>query len=68
MRWLEVAANVSGLLGVLLCAGSGGTRLAGMYYIAGFQSMTLFMGGMALLLFSAVLKLEVLIGRSRSRF
>lgn len=65
---LAMFGNLTGLIGVLLCAGSGGARLAGLFHVAGFEAMTLFIGGMALMLFSALLKLEVLSARLRSRF
>lgn len=67
-RVLELAGNITGWLGILLCLLSGGVRIAGIFYFAGFQTITLFMGGMALMLASCVLKLEILNQKSRSRF
>ena len=66
-RILELAGDITGWLGMLLCLISGGVRIAGMFYFAGFQTITLFMGGMALMLASCVFKLEVLNQKSRSR-
>lgn len=66
-RILELAGVITGWLGILLCLISGGARIAGMFYFSGFQTITLFMGGMALMLSSCVLKLEVLNQKSRSR-
>lgn len=68
MRILEMLGNLAAFIGALLCAGSGGARLAGFYHLAGFEVMSLFTGGMALLLFSAVIKLDILASRMRSRF
>lgn len=67
-RILELAGDITGFLGILLCLLSGGARLAGQFYFAGFETITLFMGGMALMLASCVLKLEVLTQKARSRF
>ena len=67
-RILELAGNITGWLGILLCLLSGGARITGMFYLAGFQAITLFMGGMALMLASCVLKLETLNQKARSRF
>lgn len=51
-------ANLSALVGALVCLVAGVARLTGHSYLLGFESMTLFTGGMALMLFGALLKLE----------
>ncbi|MES9958377.1 MAG: hypothetical protein ABW086_15120 [Sedimenticola sp.] len=53
-------ALAAGIVGVLLCAASGLARVAGSYYLAGFEAMTVFNGGVGLMVFSGLLKLELL--------
>ena len=43
---LETGGNGVALLGVLVCLVAGGARVAGAYYLMGFELMTLFIGGM----------------------
>ncbi|MET0106696.1 MAG: hypothetical protein ABW072_16410 [Sedimenticola sp.] len=59
-KMLGNLALVAGLIGVLLCAASGLVRVAGGYYLAGFEAMTVFNGGVGLMVFSGLLKLEQL--------
>jgi len=46
-----------GALGVLLTAAAGIWRITGHYHLAGFESMTLFVGGMGLILIGCFTKL-----------
>jgi hypothetical protein len=48
---------LAGLLGVLLCAISGISRLAGHYFLAGFSVSTLMIAGIALMVFACFVKL-----------
>jgi len=59
------AGTVTGILGSILCAITGLARVAGMYYVLGFQSTTLFTVGMGLMVFSCMIKLEELASRGR---
>lgn len=58
MNLMDVAANISALLGILVCALAGGARVAGVYYVLGYEAMTLFIGGMGLMIFAALLMLR----------
>ncbi|MCB1674882.1 MAG: hypothetical protein KDI01_01235 [Halioglobus sp.] len=64
MKLFEVVAQVAAVLGILACIVAGLARLAGSYYVAGYEGMTLFNAGVGLMVFSVLVKLEVLL-RSR---
>ncbi len=57
---MGLGATSAAALGILICLLSGVARIAGNFHIAGFQSFTLFTGGMALMLLAALLKLEAI--------
>ena len=46
-RLMMLAGRVGGLLGLLLCTVAAGGRLAGLYWIGGFQLATLMQAGIA---------------------
>jgi hypothetical protein len=54
-KYLFLTGSISGSLGVLICLFSGLARVLGFYYIAGFQSTTLFNIGVGLMVFAALL-------------
>lgn len=56
-KMIENMAALAAALGVILTIGSGLARLLGMFYIGGFQTMTIFSGGMGLMLIGIVGKL-----------
>lgn len=57
---LVLAGSISGILGALLCLVAGLARIAGFYYLAGYQSTTLFIAGLGLMIFACLVKLETL--------
>lgn len=57
---LVLAGSLSGILGALLCLIAGLARIAGFYYLAGYQSTTLFIAGLGLMVFACLVKLETL--------
>tara|TARA_R110002072_G_scaffold84388_24_gene191485 strand:- start:15865 stop:16068 length:204 start_codon:yes stop_codon:yes gene_type:complete len=57
---LVLAGSIAGILGVLTCFTAGLARFAGYYYVAGFQSTTLFNVGVGLMVFACLVKLETL--------
>ncbi len=59
------AGSVTGMIGVLVCAVAGLARVAGSFYVLGFQSTTLFNVGVGLMVFACLIKLEELAARSR---
>ena len=58
--------TIAGALGVLICTISGLARLSGLYYVASYQSTTLFSVGTGLMVFACLVKLEALIRKLNS--
>jgi hypothetical protein len=59
-KLIDNIATATAVLGVTLTIGSGLARLLGMFYLGGFQAMTVFNGGMGLMLIGIVGKLHTL--------
>lgn len=62
---LALLGSVSGILGIVICFISGLGRVAGFYYIMGFQSTTVFNAGVGLMVFACLMKLDALQSRQR---
>jgi hypothetical protein len=65
-KLLELTGSIAGGLGVLLCAISGLTRVAGLFYLAGYESTTVFSVGTGLMVLACLVKLEALAAQSRN--
>jgi len=59
-KMIESLGNMAAIAGVVLCAVAGVARVASVYHLGGYQSMTLFTGGMGLMLMGALGKLHAL--------
>lgn len=59
-KTLELVGNAAGILGVVLCLGAGLGRIAGFFSLAGFEPMSLYLGGMGLMLGACLAKLHLL--------
>lgn len=57
---LHHGGNAAAILGLLLCAVSGILRMFGMFYVVGFETITLFNAGTTLLIVACVAKLQYL--------
>jgi hypothetical protein len=57
-KHLALAGSISGVLGVMICLVSGLSRIAGYYYLANYQSTTVFNMGVGLMVFACLVKLE----------
>lgn len=55
---LELAGNLAAILGILVCAVAGVARLTGYYYVFGYEAVTLFIAGMALMVMACLAKLH----------
>jgi hypothetical protein len=62
-KLIELAGNAVGLIGVVVFLAAGLARVAGQFYLLGYQSMTLFAGGVGLMVFACLAKLHVLSAR-----
>lgn len=61
--FLATFANIVAAIGVVICAVAGLSRLLGSYHVIGYEAMTLFIGGISLMVFSVLIKLHIIEGR-----
>ena len=66
-KMLDLLGNVAGVTGVIVCILAGVSRFLGSYHLLGFESITLFTGGIALMVMSCLVKLHQLTGVLRER-
>lgn len=59
-KHLALAGSLSGILGMLTCLISGLARVAGYYYLADYQSTTVFNMGVGLMVFACLVRLETI--------
>ena len=59
-NFLGTVANIVATIGVVICAIAGLSRLLGSYHVLGYEAMTLFIGGISLMVFSALMKLHII--------
>ena len=59
-KLLGMVANGAGLLGIVICLIAGVSRLAGSYHVIGYEALTLFIGGIALMVMACLIKLHQL--------
>jgi hypothetical protein len=57
-KHLALAGSISGIVGMLTCLISGLARIAGYYYLADYQSTTVFNMGVGLMVFACLVRLE----------
>lgn len=57
---IDMGANVVAVVGAGVCAVAGVSRLLGSYHALGYEAMTLFIGGMGLMVFAALVKVHLL--------
>lgn len=57
---LDLGGNVAALLGIVVCLLAGLSRLAGNYHVLGFETVTLFIAGTAIMVFACLVKLHKL--------
>ena len=58
-RFIDVVGLVAGVAGLLVCLVSGALRLSGIWEFQGFDLLTLFIAGIALMVAACFLKLQV---------
>jgi hypothetical protein len=59
-KYLALAGFISGIVGMLVCLIAGLARVAGTYYLAGYQSTTVFNMGVGLMVFACLVRLETM--------
>ncbi|MFQ5487718.1 MAG: hypothetical protein ACE5ET_04635 [Gammaproteobacteria bacterium] len=60
-QFYEAGGNVAAIAGIVLCAIAAGARLLGSHYVLGFEAVTLFLGGTALMVMACLAKLQLLL-------
>ena len=55
---LSVVGTLLGIVGLAMCVVTGSIRLTGAYYLGGFELITLFQAGIAMVIVACFLKLE----------
>ncbi len=59
-KGLDLIGNIVGAAGVLVTLVAGVSRLSGSYHLLGFELVTLFTGGIALMVMACLVKLHQL--------
>ena len=59
-KYVELIGNVAAITGILVCLAAGLIRLSGNYFIFGFETQTLFLVSIAIMVFACLAKLHVL--------
>jgi type IV secretory pathway VirB2 component (pilin) len=57
-KLIQTTGNIAAILGIALCLITGLMRLGGQLTIFGFESITLFIGGIALMVMACLAKLH----------
>ena len=57
-KMIDTIGTVLGVLGVLVCLSAGASRVVGSHYLLGFESITLFIGGTAIMVAACLAKLH----------
>ncbi len=57
---LALTGSIAGIVGALICFIAGLARIGGFYYLAGYQSTTIFNVGVGMMVFACMVKLDSL--------
>jgi len=59
-NYIELIGNIAAITGVVVCLAAGLIRLTGNYFIFGFETQTLFLVSIAIMVFACLAKLHLL--------
>ena len=59
-KYIEFAGNIAAVIGILVCLAAGLVRLSGNYIVFGFETQTLFLGSIAIMVFACLVKVHLL--------
>ena len=59
-KYIELVGNVTAIIGIIICVAAGLVRLSGNYFVFGFETQTLFLGSIAIMVFACLAKLHLL--------
>jgi hypothetical protein len=57
-KMMDTVGTVLGVVGILVCLLAGASRVAGSYYLLGFETITLFIGGTSIMVAACLAKLH----------
>lgn len=60
---IRVIGDIAAVVGIVVCLVAGLGRILGQYHVLGFEAMTLFVGGTALMVFACLAKLHLIYHR-----
>ena len=60
IKMINALSYLAALVGILVCSIAGIARLAGYYRLSGYETLTLFIAGVGIMVFASMLKLEVI--------
>jgi hypothetical protein len=64
-KLLDAAGHTVSIVGIVLCLVAGISRLAGSHHVASYETLTLMIGGIALMVLGCLAKLQRLASSSR---
>ena len=59
-KYIAYAGNIAAVIGIFVCLAVGLIRLSGNYFIFGFETQTLFLGSIAIMVFACLVKVHLL--------
>jgi len=59
-KTLEIIGSVVGVIGILICLVAGINRMTGGHYLFGYETVTLFTGGIGLMVMGCLTKLQAI--------
>jgi type IV secretory pathway VirB2 component (pilin) len=57
-KLVDIFGSVLGVIGILFCLLAGAARIAGNHYLMGFETVTLFIGGISIMVTACLAKLH----------
>jgi hypothetical protein len=64
-KYLDLIGNAAALLGIAMCLAAGLLRIYGLFFVLGYQSMTIFTAGIGAMVFACLVKIHILVLRSQ---
>ena len=64
---LEILGSIVGAIGILICLVAGLTRLTGGYYLLGYETVTMFTGGLGLMVMGCLVILQSVVLQLRQQ-
>ena len=59
-NYIELVGNIAAVIGIVVCLVAGLVRLSGKYFVFGFETQTIFLVSIAIMVFACLAKLHLL--------